>query len=227
MRFSPRGWTGGHSFCRVCITKNIKANGKKCPYCRGKIRSMAINHSLKSLIDDFIVERRSMETKPGTVLSREQRHAGTSGASRSALGDRGHGLQRGQGGQSTAVRGELTENSYRRDYKALCVRCRILENELEDAKGEDTEIVRRMHAVTLATKRMEKEVGLANARVAQAQKELELATMHLEEQQDKAEQLTERRAKTKAGTTLIRSTLEALVAEKEKARVLAEGLAGK
>ena len=212
----------GHSFCRLCITKNIEANGKKCPYCRGRIRSMAVNHSLKSLIDDFLVERRCMETKPASIQSGDVdvgRKGGVIGS--------GESVARSSGGPSS-LEGEhanLTESSYRRNYQALCVRCRILQNELEDAKKEDAGIGVRMHAVALATKRMEKEVELANAKVLQAQKELALASSHLEEQRRKSGHLLQKQEKVKAGAKLIQSTLEALIAEKEKARILAEGLA--
>ena len=49
----------GHTFCKMCIDRHSSNSKKKstCPYCRHAVESIAINHSLKDLIDKFAAQR--------------------------------------------------------------------------------------------------------------------------------------------------------------------------
>jgi hypothetical protein len=49
----------GHTFCRECIGRHDSNPRKKpnCPYCRQTVDSMAVNQSLKDLIDNFASQR--------------------------------------------------------------------------------------------------------------------------------------------------------------------------
>ena len=46
----------GHTFCKECIEHNFKTNGKKCPWCREKVASHAVNLSLQNIIVAFAKE---------------------------------------------------------------------------------------------------------------------------------------------------------------------------
>jgi hypothetical protein len=40
----------GHTFCKICLKTFKQKSGRKCPFCRVKIESQAINISLQNLI---------------------------------------------------------------------------------------------------------------------------------------------------------------------------------
>ena len=57
----------GHTFCAECIEKQKRIAKHSCPFCRAKIEKVAINHSLKQLMETFLKKKESIESGEQTV----------------------------------------------------------------------------------------------------------------------------------------------------------------
>ena len=80
----------GHTFCAVCINHHIKVSTTNCvcPYCRGKIKSTAVNHHLRQLVEAYAANQ-----NVGVAMAKisGSGHSGGQG-SRACRGRGGHSL---------------------------------------------------------------------------------------------------------------------------------------
>mmetsp|Transcript_21391 Transcript_21391/g.39929 ORF Transcript_21391/g.39929 Transcript_21391/m.39929 type:complete len:371 (+) Transcript_21391:90-1202(+) len=176
----------GHTFCRECLARHgapasqaasKPRNRANCPYCRQPIESMAVNQSLKDLIDNFASQREKLkdgQSKLNDIFdcSRHEAAGGSSGRS-------------GGGQPRRSANDDSTSNSYKMRINANDMRRVILENQLQEDAAALEKLKKRKRNISAATAHLQKERQAADEKLQLLQEEIALIDSHLAEQQDK------------------------------------------
>jgi len=202
----------GHTFCAACLHRLLEQTDRRsCPHCRQKIASQAPNVSLQQVIDAYVERQRSMEQD--RVLPEILQ-----GADAAARGD---SLRTGGGGDGGCDAG--TEGTrFAVEYQTLTMRCRVLEQELRETHAQLQSVCERRATATIVLQHLQDEETAAAARLEAARLEHELVCGQVAEQRAKVEQVNGEEAELKKQADLVAGTLQPLVAEREKLRLLAQ-----
>jgi hypothetical protein len=193
----------GHTFCAKCLDTHMQTHNKQnCPVCRKKIDSKAPNYSLQQLILNFaskkktIVQERPMnpEHQPLTTSSLEEDV------------------------------GSQTVESLRRQSDRIQVRLRVLQNELVDTIHEQKTYEERAAAARLVYSHMYGEEQQVLEKMKALQAELDLLRDQLSRQKEKLAKAEEEAGAVLSRRELLSQTIEPLLLECEKIRILETGL---
>eukprot|EP00602_Paraphysomonas_sp_CaronLab_P008744 CAMPEP_0185035806 /NCGR_PEP_ID=MMETSP1103-20130426/27822_1 /TAXON_ID=36769 /ORGANISM="Paraphysomonas bandaiensis, Strain Caron Lab Isolate" /LENGTH=327 /DNA_ID=CAMNT_0027573065 /DNA_START=22 /DNA_END=1005 /DNA_ORIENTATION=- len=188
----------GHTFCKACMEKQSNKS-KTCPYCRQCITSMAVNQSLKDLIDQFALQRRKLNDTSVRVddVFPNRKEAGVN---------------------------SRNSSRYEARYRSCEMRHGILVNELEHEKTVALEkIVKRKRTIKNAEEHLRAERKVVTDKMALLQEELELIDKYLMEQETKMKDVEELEVETRQGIRLLETSIASIQGEMEKLRILADG----
>ena len=191
----------GHTFCKQCLEMHMKTNKSSCPYCRGIIKSVAPNQSLKQLI--AVYSEKMKEPLPTAKCGKGDCSSRTA-ASRAVLG-----------GNEGAV-------NYSSVAKSLKMRLRILKNEQHDADEFEASLERKAATCERTRELLRKEEEEALAAYERAKAALDLVRDHLKRQEQKLDSIDAEREQCKAKRQLISRTVKGIHAELQKVTILAE-----
>ena len=200
----------GHTFCSECLEKHQNQHGR-CPYCREKIKSSALNISLQQLIQNYVTSRDQVEAQAAAVTASGGGGGGGRGGS-SAMGS-----DEGSGGSDI--------HFYRSQKQALEMRSQILTNELEETLRERDEATKLQEAAHAVLGHLGQEELVVRQQLEALQAEHLLIQEQISLQKTKAQGLEQRQREVAERVDLIRKTLAPLEAEMEKNDLILNGLA--
>ena len=197
----------GHTFCAECIEKQKRIAKHSCPFCRAKIEKVAVNHSLKQLMETFLKKKESIESGDQTV--------------KNAFGSNNESTK----GQYTANVKKGIENhnkatEYMQKCRALKIRGKILKNELEDTKVNLARLDKQTSSSSLVMKTLRKEEAKAMERLEAAKQALELVRNHIDDQNEKIDNIEKERADCQQKVRLIETTIATIDRDADKAYIL-------
>ena len=198
----------GHTFCSECLEKHQHQHGR-CPYCREKIKSSALNISLQQLIQNY-------------VTSRDQVEAQAAAAAASGGGTGGGGGSRAAGGGEGSGGSDI--HFYKSQKQALEMRSQILNNELEETLREQEEATELQEAAHAVLGHLGREELVVRQQLEALQAEHLLIKEQISLQKTKAQGLEQRRREVAERVDLIRKTVAPLEAEMEKNDLILDGL---
>ena len=202
----------GHTFCSQCLEKHRHQNGR-CPYCREKIKSSALNISLQQLIQNYVTSRDQVEAQEAAVAAAD---FGGSGSCRNGMGG-----SSGDGGPGSVA----DVHFYRSQRRALEMRSQILSNELEETLREGREAAKFQDAARAVLGHLEEEEAKVRQQLEGLQAEHALILEQIDLQKAKALGLGHQRREAAERVDLLRKTLAPLEAEMEKNDLILSGLA--
>lgn len=209
----------GHTFCAGCLHTHLRqkpAGSSTCPFCRTAIGSHAVNVSLQQVIDGFVDKQRRLERGEDVFGA-----AAGGAAGRVGTGACGGTLS---GGGGAAGGGPGKADWYAQQYRAFSLRCTVLANQQAEARLEARRAAEQAGTATAVLAHLKVEEASAEARLRQAQVELEVAREQRSAQQAKCDGLRSREAEMTKQVELIEQTLGPLRADKDKARLLVRSL---
>ena len=204
----------GHTFCAMCLDHHMKVNARNCvcPYCRAKIELTAVNHHLRQLVEAYAADRQ-VGTTVGVSTSKCNSNSNGGGGGNSSSSGSDGGLGVGGGGVAGA--------RYLREYNMLKTRRRILRQEQTETRDEVQRLRRTLQTHTEEEKKIRLEEQQAAADVEAAKKRLGRVRARLEEQQVLTESVKEKQDLADTKLEMIRSTLQTIGRDADKAHVLA------
>eukprot|EP00744_Colponema_vietnamica_P018786 GILI01026528.1.p1 GENE.GILI01026528.1~~GILI01026528.1.p1 ORF type:complete len:416 (+),score=60.60 GILI01026528.1:46-1293(+) len=198
----------GHSFCARCITQHAQTNRNTCPYCRERVDSMAVNRSLQAVIESFLAKQTALrKSTPATAASLSAPTVSLPSLSGSDNDPK-----------------SIAEN-YVREYRMYDMRCRVLLNERQDTEELVRQYESKSRSMKMVMSHLQKEEAEVLAKLEQIQAELALVRSHITDQEKKISEITEEENKAKQNLDLVNSTLDPLLSEREKARVMIQSFA--
>ena len=196
----------GHTFCAECIEKQKRIAKHCCPFCRAKIEKIAINHSLRQLMETFLKKKESIESGEQTVKNAFRSNAST------------------QGGCTDNVKKDTENNNKAAEYmqkcRALKIRGKILKNELEDTKVNLARLEKQTSSSSLVMKTLRKEEAKAMERLEAAKQALELVRKHIDDQSVKIDSIEKERTDCQQKVRLIETTIATIDRDADKAYIL-------
>ncbi len=199
----------GHTFCSECLEKHQHQHGR-CPYCREKIKSSALNISLQQLIQNYVTSRDQVEAQAAAVTASG---GGSGGGRASSAAGRDEGL------------GCSDVHFYRSQKEALEMRSQILTNELEETLRERDEATKLQEAAHTVLGHLGQEELVVRQQLEALQAEHLLIQEQISLQKTKAQGLEQRQREVAERVDLIRKTLAPLEAEMVKNDLILNGLA--
>jgi hypothetical protein len=211
----------GHTFCARCLHTHLRqkpAGSSTCPFCRTTIGSHAVNVSLQQIIDGFVDKQRRLE-RGEDVFGAAVTAGGA--ASRGPTGAAARGAECGPAPRG-GVDGEAER--YAQQYRAYSLRCTVLASQQAEARAEAQRAAEQAQTAAAVQAHLESEEAAAEARLRQAQVELEVAREQRCAQQAKCAGLRAKMAEMTRQAEIIEQTLGPLHTEKDKARLLVRSL---
>lgn len=203
----------GHTFCEQCIGHQKKVGKHQCPFCRSNIESVAVNHSLRQLMETFLNKKEAVESGKETLRAFDHsRHPPGYGGASATAGNR-------RGVESGAPDGDRGAE-YLQKCRALKLRGRILKNELEDTRNECARLDKQQRSAEYVMSTLEREEADAKKKLDVAQRALDLVRRHKAEQIDKMDQVKQAKAEATQKIKLIETTVATIERDADKAYVL-------
>lgn len=196
----------GHTFCASCLKRH---KSDKCAYCRQTIQYKAVNHSLQTMIQGFMDKRRQLET-PSEVA------------------------QLAQPGNQAAVRTQLSidpaasesAGHYKSQYQGFEMRVRVLREEgaqaAERCSASEKAATSSRKALSHLATQEEEVLG----RLQALQQEHRLLRDHIDKCEARILNSDREAAQAKAQVDLVDQTIEPLILECDKTRLLFENFGG-
>ena len=197
----------GHTFCAECIEKQKRIAKHSCPFCRAKIEKVAINHSLKQLMETFLKKKESIESGEQTVKNAFALN------NESTKGEYTASAKKGIENNNKAA-------EYMQKCRALKIRGKILKNELEDTKVNLARLDKQTSSSSLVMKTLRKEEAKAMERLEAAKQALELVRNHIDDQNEKIDNIEKERADCQQKVRLIETTIATIDRDADKAYIL-------
>lgn len=195
----------GHTFCAKCLDTHMQTHGKQnCPVCRKKIDSKAPNYSLQQLILNFASKKKTIVGQDRPVTPQVQQPL-----SAPSLDD---------------DPGSQTFESLRRQSDRIQVRLRVLQNELVDTIHEHKAYEERAAAARLVFSHMSGQEQQVLEKMKELQAELDLLRDQKARQKEKLSKAEEEASAVLSRRELLSQTIEPLLMECEKIRILEIGL---
>lgn len=220
----------GHSFCAACMKSNAKhVREQKCPFCRAKVQSMALNISLQNLIETFVSKR--------TALLREkqqQPHSdplSSAGLAASAA-DRAESPQEdGAADISDGVRpksrtellraaDQSEERRYLQEYRTFAVRCEVLRNEFEENRQEVETCSKQKSVSEQLLAQLGKEATDMEDQIARLTQAVALTKQQIDVQETKKMDASRRFEAAGKRLRVLESTYLSVRAQKDKAKLI-------
>jgi len=200
----------GHTFCAKCLRNHMEVHGKKsCPYCRTVITSKAINHSLQQMITQFVEKKQKLELEGGAGLPPSERSA--------AVGDPASGRRLSSGGGV-----DETAAQYVSEYRAKTMRMEVLENEKADAVHQRSAWQTKVNAAQTVLGHLSTTEWEVLEKIRRLEGELALVKQHATMQQAKMEEGQREVEAARAQEEMLNRTLEPLMQECDKIKLLYE-----
>lgn len=212
----------GHTFCAGCLHTHLRqkpAGNSTCPFCRTVIGSHAVNVSLQQVIDGFVDKQRRLERGEDVFGAAVAAGGATGGVGK---GSAACGAGCGSCGAACGVQGEAER--YAQQFRAFSLRCTVLANQQAEARLEAQRAAEQSGTAAAVLAHLATEEASAEARLRQAQVELEVAREQRCTQQAKCAGLRAKEAEMTRQAELIEQTLGPLHTEKDKARLLVRSL---
>ena len=197
----------GHTFCAKCLDTHMQTHNKQnCPICRKKIESKAPNYSLQQLILNFASKKKLIvsQDRPATPIQRT--------------------LASSSEDDPSSQTSSQTEESLRRHSDRIQVRLRVLQNELVDTIQEHRAFEDKAAAARLVFSHMFDQEQQVLGKMRELQGELDLLRDQMSRQNEKLARAEEEAASVLSRRELLSQTIEPLLAEKEKIRILEMGI---
>ena len=201
----------GHTFCSQCLEKHRHQNGR-CPYCREKIKSSALNISLQQLIQNYVASRDQVEAQ-----------AAAASAADFGSGSCHNGMGGSSGGGGPGAVADV--HFYRSQKRALEMRSQILSNELDETLREGREAAKFQDAARTVLGHLGEEEAKVRQQLEGLQAEHALILEQIDLQKAKALGLEQQRREAAERVDLLRKTLAPLEEEMEKNDLILHGLA--
>jgi hypothetical protein len=202
----------GHTFCASCVKAQSRtAHHDKCACCRAKITSTAPNISLQNIIENFLKKRSEM-----TQQQRNQHHppasSSQSNTDSSATHEFGSGI-------------DANAEKYYRDYRAFSIRCEVLRNEMEELLTESEALKSKRRSGRVVLGQLATDKKRLEAEIQRMQMELQLTVEHMHEQEARLTVAEEEWKTNDKRLQVVESTLQGVVQQKDKCKLLVRGLA--
>jgi hypothetical protein len=190
----------GHTFCEACLKSHMKLKGN-CPYCRGKIQSIAPNIALQQIIENFMKARNAGKLALPTFND-------------------DHVSDRVMSVDPTELDDVANARRYRAEYQRVQMRIKILANEKLDMQEERMGAVDKCQSLELVAAHLHTEETRVSAEIEKLQAELVLIRDHLRDGAEQRQGLTQRASDLDKQEALIDQTLEPLRQERQKVKLL-------
>jgi hypothetical protein len=209
----------GHTFCAECIARQKQIATHKCPFCRAKIERIAINHSLKQLMETFLKKKESIESGQSSVASAFKSGANSVNSSNNNDNNKNSSNQNRDYNHS----GSENDNKaaeYMQKCRALKIRSKILKNELEDSKNNVSRLEKQKASCALVMKTLRKEEAKAIEQLEAAKEALNLVREHVIDQNEKMDAIEKEKSECHQKIKLIESTVATIDRDADKAYIL-------
>ncbi len=205
----------GHTFCDECIKKQKKIATHKCPFCRAKIEKVAINHSLKQLMETFLKKKDAIESGESSVSKAFQSNSSNNNSNNKITKNRYNNNNSNTGNPNQSKAAE-----YMQKCRALKIRGKIMKNELEDTKNNLSRLDQQKSSCSLVMKTLRKEEAKAIERLEAAKEALALVREHVAEQKEKFDAIDKEKLECHQKIKLIESTVATIDRDADKAYIL-------
>ena len=207
----------GHSFCSTCVHRHTKVNKKCCPICRAEIKTVAVNHHLKKLIEAYTSSAASSVVPAPVLPGLPSFNAnGTDGGTRdcSSIHSSSSSASAGGGGAAGA--------RYLREYNMLVTRRRIMVQERTETEAELRQLKVDLQKQVDVEEDLLAEEKVAADAVAHAKERLARVRARMEEQRVMRLEAAEKEQRVQAKLQMLVSTIKSIESDAEKAHVLCE-----
>ncbi len=217
----------GHTFCSSCVRHHMKVNKKVCPICRAPIKTVAVNHHLKNLIEAHsdrvakvgVGKKDKGVAMVGGLLSTAPTVATTTSV---VTGQQGSGGIDMAGTAGSVGGGGAAGARYLRDYNMLVTRRRIMVQEKSETESE----LRQLKLISRRQADVEEDLlaeeKIAAEAVARAKERLARVRGRIEEQRHVKCDAMEKEQCAHAKLQMLIGTIKGIEADAEKAHVLCE-----
>lgn len=203
----------GHTFCNECIEKQKKIATHKCPLCRSKIEKIAINHSLKQLMETFLQKKELIESGQSSLSNAFK-------SSNRYSNNNGFQNQNNGNANDSSTYNSSKAAEYMQKCRALKIRGKILKNELEDTKNNLHRLEKQKSSCSLVRQTLLTEEAAAVERLEAAKAALDLVRKHLADQNEKMDAIEKEKSECHQKIKLIQSTVATIDRDADKAYVL-------
>ena len=210
----------GHTFCHSCVQHHMKVNKKVCPICRAPIKTIAVNHHLKNLIEAHADRAAKIRTGATTTPARvEECFISTyaSGTTTPAA------VPCAKSKQAGSVSGAGAAGArYLREYKMLVTRRSIMVQEKSETEKELRQLSSDLQRQIDLEEDLLAEEKVAAEAVARAKERLARVRSRIEEQRQAKLDAVEKEQQAKTKLQMLVGTIKNIEADAEKAHVLCE-----
>ena len=214
----------GHTFCSSCVHHHMKVNKKVCPICRAPIKTVAVNHHLKNLIEahsDRAAKVSVGRKNQGGLLSTDPARSTTSTA-RAIPGQPGASAISTAGTAGSVGGGGAAGARYLREYNMLLTRRRIMMQEKTEAESELRQLKHTLLRQVDVEEDLLAEEKVAAEAVARAKERLARVRGRMEDQRQARRDAAEKEQRARAKLQMLVGTIKNIETDAEKAHVLCE-----
>lgn len=238
----------GHTFCKTCMeshmgiqkssgssnnsssynNKNVKCN---CPYCRTPIDSIAINQSLKELIDQFAKQKGMVEDGKafglddvfGPRISSPSDGKPNYSNNNNNINRRNGTTHSGRGSSAEVSSESESQRRFRSQLQSCEMRFTILKNEENESSNELLVTQKKRNQLNNASTHLSEEKRKLEDKIKLIREEIDLIDKHLFEQQSRNQELQNHESSLEEKIKLLKTTTCNLKAEMEKLALLVDG----
>lgn len=217
----------GHTFCAACVHHHTHEQRRgNCPLCRVQITSRAPNISLQQVIEAYSTKQKQLDQNQDQTSKASTVSFGGMNRHGNLEGDVDVGVDHDQDPDPDLD--GLRDHPYTRQLAQLEIRCRVLRHEMEDcAREEAVASQESREAAAVAQLLAQEEIPAAEARVAEAQAQLEGLQLQVATFEKEAVTKSEvaEGLRTRAG--MVQDTLRGLEQEMVKVQYLVQACSDK
>mmetsp|Transcript_7867 Transcript_7867/g.29442 ORF Transcript_7867/g.29442 Transcript_7867/m.29442 type:complete len:408 (-) Transcript_7867:1315-2538(-) len=221
----------GHSFCSQCCKLLLKKHGnRKCPECRAKINSHAVNIPLKQIIESYVEKERELKDKE---RQQRQSHSGTD----LHFDSRNMSPHQSQQHEDLQIDNKMdsvmnsilsnlsgheqvTAKKYYNDYKKFSLRSQLLKLELKEVQDELKSLDKKEEKTKHHIKSVQKEEEAIRKDIEMLMQGLEELQQQLRGCLDDEQHVQVQRKESAKKIEMIDSTIQSVESQKEKSIVL-------